>query len=61
MLRAKRRADVLQAAELCARLHGVEAFTREQVAAAAGVSTGLVTLYGGTMDKLRYVVAKRIA
>jgi AcrR family transcriptional regulator len=51
--RDTRRDEILAAALQLARVHGYNRITRDQIAAHAGVSMGLVTLYLGTIPNLR--------
>lgn len=53
-----RSTQMLEAAIAQATEHGVYRVTREQVAAAAGVAPGLVTLRLGTMPNMRRTVMR---
>lgn len=53
-----RRALVLDAALHTAQRHGCRRMTRDQIAARAEVSPSLVSLYLGTMPKLRRLVMR---
>ena len=53
MLPEDRKAEILSAAVSLAQVSGYRALTREQVAAAAGVSPGAITFYFYHMDLLR--------
>ena len=55
---AARTSALLDIALQQAQRHGWRALTRDQVAAAAGVSTGLVSARLGTMDALRRSVMR---
>lgn len=48
-----RKTQILQSALHASRVHGYSRVTRDQVAAAAGCSPGLVSHYFSTMEKLR--------
>lgn len=53
-----RRETILTAAITCARMKGYQHMTREEIAAAAECSTGLVTKHLGTMIQLRRSVMR---
>lgn len=53
-----RRQHILDAALACARKSNYARMTRDEIAAAAGVSMGLVSRYLGTMPKVRRAVMR---
>lgn len=53
-----RRATILQAAIQLSKKHGYNKITRDQIAELAGVATGTINAYFGTMVKLRRAIMR---
>jgi DNA-binding transcriptional regulator YbjK len=56
---ALRKDNILDAAVRLARVTGYNKITRDKIAESAGVSTGLVTRYFGTMSQLKTAIMRR--
>jgi AcrR family transcriptional regulator len=56
---ALRKDNILDAAVRLARVTGYNKITRDKIAESAGVSTGLVTRYFGTMAQLKTAIMRR--